>query len=62
MIWPITMRLRSNVEPAHVLACAAVKQGAAPQGPFAPVICAGVSRLSLSLSPIRTSRIAVSSS
>ena len=62
MIWPTTIRLRVSVPPAQPGAWAAVSHAAAPHGPFAPVVSAVVLRLSLSVSAIRTIRIAVSSS
>ncbi len=55
MIWPITNRLRSSTALQEFVA---VKHGAEPHGPFAPVASATVLRLSLSVSAIRTSLIA----
>ena len=60
--WPITVRLRVSVPPEQPLAWPAVKQPAAPHGPFGSVICAAVSRLRRSFSAISTIEIAVSSS
>jgi len=55
MIWPITILLRSSTAPHEFVA---VKHGAEPHGPLAPVAIAGVLRFSLSVSAIRTIRIA----
>jgi hypothetical protein len=62
MIWPITIWLRVSAAPVHDERCAAVKHGAEPHGPFGSVACAAVLKFSLSLSAMRTMRIALSSS
>ena len=59
---PITCRIRVRVPPAHDVAWVGVKQAAPPQGPFAPVICASVSRFRTSLPSISMRRMAVSDS
>ncbi len=60
MICPITNRARVVLE--QPVTCDCVKHAAAPQGPFGPIACAQVSRLSRSLFATSTIVIERSSS